>query len=82
MPRRHPLARPRVLERLVLQPRRVQSQLAPQRQQPLPARAYDVGHPLTAQRVTMKPNAAVEGETHPVAAAREFPRQALYEQEM
>src|SRR5439155_1164673 len=32
--------------------------------------------------VTMKPNAAVEGEAHPLAAAREFPVGWLYEQEM
>ena len=82
MPRRNPPVGPRVLEGLVLQPRRVQVQLAPQGQQPLLIRAHEVSHRLTAQRVAMKPNAAVEGETHPIAAAREFPRRALYEQEM
>jgi len=66
----------------VLEPCRVQAQLASQRQQPLLIRAHEVGHPLTVQRVAMKPNAAVEGETHPIAAAREFPGRALYEQEM
>jgi hypothetical protein len=32
-----------------------------------------VGHPLAAHLMPMKPNAAVEGEAHPLAAAREHP---------
>jgi hypothetical protein len=38
--------------------------------------AHQVRHRLVAQPVPMKPNAAVEGETQPIAAARELPERA------
>ena len=44
-----------------------------QRQQPLSIRTHEVRHRLVAQAVAMKPNAAVEGEAHPLAAALELP---------
>src|SRR5919197_4234084 len=80
MPRRHSLACPRILEGLVLQPRREQAQLPPHREQALPVGAHEVGHRLVAQCVAMQPNAAVEGEAHPLAAAREPAVGWLYEQ--
>src|SRR5947207_6740849 len=72
MPRRYPDSRPRVFERLVLQPRRLESEDRAEREQPLLVRAHQVHHRLPAQSVAMKPHAAVEGEAHPLAAACEF----------
>lgn len=43
-----------------------------QRQQSLPVRAHQMDHCCAAQPPAMKPNAAVEGEAHPLAAAREL----------
>ena len=37
-------------------------------------------HRLAVDAVPMKPNAAVQGETHPLAAALEFPIGRLYVQ--
>jgi hypothetical protein len=51
-----------------------------QRQQALPVRAHEVRHGLPAHAVTMKPNAAVEGEAHPLAAALELATWRRYEQ--
>ena len=41
-------------------------------QEALPVRAHEVRHRFAAHAVAMKPNAAVEGETHPLAAALEL----------
>jgi hypothetical protein len=41
-----------------------------------------VRHGLAVVIVSMKPDAAVEGEAHPLAAACKLPEGTLYEQEM
>src|SRR6266487_3301155 len=82
MPRRYPDSRPRVFQRLVLQPRRLESQDRAEREQPLLVRAHQVHHRLPAQSVAMKPHAAVEGEAHPLAAACEFTVRPVYWQVM
>lgn len=45
---------------------------ATQREQALPIRAHQMNHRFTAQPPAMQPNAAVEGVTHPLAAARKL----------
>src|SRR2546425_13012296 len=72
MPRRYPDSRPWVFQRLVLQPRRLESEDRAEGEQPLLVRAHQVHHRLPAKSVAMKPHAAVEGEAHPLAAACEF----------
>src|SRR5207248_9750185 len=72
VPRRHPDPCPRVLQRLVLQPRRFQRPGPAAREQPLLVRTHQVHHRLAPERVAMKPHAAVKGEAHPLAAACEF----------
>ena len=73
MPGRDPLTSARVLERLVLQPGGMQAEIAAQPEQPLLVATHQMRHRFAAERVPMKPNAAVEGETHSLAAAREIP---------
>src|SRR2546428_177883 len=82
MPRRNSLACPGILQGLVLQPLLAQSQLAAQREQAVAVRAHEMHHRLAPQPVAMKPNAAVQGEAHPLAAACELPVGALYWQRM
>src|SRR3989442_9909284 len=72
MPRRYPDSRPWVFQRLVLQPRRLESEDRAEGEQPLLVRAHQVHHRLPANSVAMKPHAAVKGEAHPLAAACEF----------
>lgn len=50
----------------------MQPQRPPQCHEAVPIRAHEVRHRLAVEMVPMKPNAAVEGEAHPLAAAREF----------
>src|SRR5437879_13289264 len=78
MPRRNSLACPGILQGLVLQPLLAQSQLAAQCEQPVAVRAHEMHHRLTPHPVAMKPNAAVQGEAHPLAEACELPVGALY----
>ena len=54
----------------------------PEGEQPFFVRAYEMGHRLVVDPMSMKPNAAVEGEAHPLAAACEFVAERAYEQEM
>ena len=82
MPRRHPDPCPRVFERLVLKPLRPQLQLAAEREQPFLVGADEVDHRLVADLMSMKPDAAVEGEAHPLAAALELPIEWTYWQVM
>src|SRR5206468_1318583 len=72
VPRRHALAGSRILQRLVLQPRRLHAQLASDGEQALLVGAHQMDHRLPAPPVPVKPNATVEGETHPLAAAFEL----------
>jgi hypothetical protein len=67
-----------ILEGLVLKPLGPQSEDAPQREQPFAIGAHHVRHRLAAHPMPVQPNAAVEGETHPLAAARELPIGTLY----
>jgi hypothetical protein len=62
-----------MLEGLVLQPASVKAERAPQRQQSFFVRAHQVDHRLVADLVAVKPNAAVQGEAHPLPAACELP---------
>src|SRR5207247_10759949 len=78
MPRRHPDSCAWVLERLVLQPRGVEPESGAEREQALFVGAHEVHHGLIAVAMPMKPHAAVEGEAHPLAAARELPVRLLY----
>jgi len=82
MPRRYPDSCPRVFEWLVLQPFRPELELAAEREQPLLVGADEVDHRLVADPMPMKPNAAVEGEAHPLAAAFELPIRPAYWQVM
>jgi hypothetical protein len=49
-----------------------------EREQPLLVRAHEMHHWLTTEAMPMKPNAAVKGEAHALAAARELPIGGLY----
>lgn len=80
VPRGHPLPRSGVLQGLVLQPFGAQAQRRREAQQAVPVGAHEVRHRRAAQLVPVKPNAAVEGETHALAAAQEFTVRALYVQ--
>src|SRR5947207_9708456 len=82
MPRGHPDPRPRVLERLVLQPLRPQPQLATEPEQPLLVGTHEMDHALAPHGVAVKPHAAVEGEAHPLAAACKLPIWRRYWQVM
>ncbi len=52
----------------------------PEREQSVPIRAHKVRHAVAVEPVPMKPNAAVEGEAHPLAAACELPVTLVYPQ--
>ena len=67
----------RVLERLVLEPAGLEPQRSAQLEEPFLVGAHEVHHGLFTDFVTVKPNAAVEGETHPLTAALEFPIRRL-----
>ena len=58
----------------------MQAQLPAHREQPFLIGADEVGHRLAAHAVAVKPNAAVEGEAHPLAAARKLLPGSFYEQ--
>jgi len=72
MPGLHADASVRVLERLVLEPASVKSQGSTQLEEPFLIGAHQVDHRLIVDFVAVKPNAAVQGEAHPVTAALEF----------
>ena len=78
MPCRHPDSCPGIFQRLVLQPLRLEPERRAEREQPLLVSAHEVHHRLATQGVAMKPHAAVEGEAHPLAAAREFTVRRVY----
>ena len=80
MPGLHTDPRVRVFERLVLEPAGVKPKSAAQLEQPFPICAHQVNHRLIVDLVAVKPNAAVEGEAHPLTAALEFPIRRLYVQ--
>jgi hypothetical protein len=82
MPCRDSNPRPRVFEGLVLEPLGPQVQLATERQQPFLVGTHEVDHGLVADPMPMKPDAAVEGEAHPLAAALELPIERTYWQVM
>ena len=82
MPGMYALTGAGVLEGFVLQPGRSQLQLAAQREQALAVGAHEVRHRLALQSVPVKPNAAVQGEAHPLAAACELAVGGAYEQEI
>src|SRR2546430_9638026 len=82
MPRGHLDPRPRVFERLVLQPLRPQPQLATEPEQPLLVGTHEMDHALAPHGVAVKPHAAVEGEAHPLAAACKLPIWRRYWQGM
>ena len=82
MPRRHPDSRPRVFQRFVLQPGRLEVEGRGEGEQPFFVPAHQVHHRLAPNRVAMKPHAAVEGEAHPLAAARELTVRRVYWQVM
>ena len=78
VPSRNSYACPGIFQRLVLQPLRLEPERRAEREQPLLVSAHEVHHRLAAHRVAMKPHAAVEGEAHPLAAAREFTVRRVY----
>lgn len=80
MPRRNPHTGVRILEGLVLQPPRVKSEGPTQLEEPVFVRADEVDHRLIVDLMAMKPNAAVEGESHPLTAALEFTIWRIYVQ--
>ena len=59
-----------------------EAQLTREGEQPLLVRADKMDHRLVVDAMAVKPNAAIEGEAHPIAAAREFLVGTVYEQEM
>jgi len=63
-----------------LQPDGMEAERLPEREQSVPIRAHEVRHAVAVESVPMKPNAAVEGEAHPLAAARELPVALVYPQ--
>jgi len=82
MPRGHALPGARIFEGFVLQPGGMQPQLATDREQPGSVTRYEVRHRFAAQSIAMKPNAAVEGEAHPLAAAFKLSPKFCYWQVM
>lgn len=82
MPRRYSDPCPWVFERLVLEPLGPQLQLATERKEPFLVGTHEVDHRLVADPMPMKPDAAVEGEAHPLAAALELPIERTYWQVM
>jgi len=78
MPCRYSDSRPWVFQRLALQPLRAQLQSAAEREQSLPVRAHEMHHRLAPHPVPVKPDAAVEGEAHPLTAACELTVGRLY----
>jgi len=72
MPRGHASPGARILERFVLQPRRMEPKGAAQLEQAFLVGTHQVRHRLFADFMVMKPHAAVEGEAHPLAAACEL----------
>jgi len=80
MPRLHARAGARILERLVLQPCRLEPEYPTHIEQSGPIRAHQVNHRLATIAPALKPNAAVEGEDHALAAARELLPGPLYVQ--
>src|SRR2546430_17668059 len=73
MPRGHLDPRPRVFERLVLQPLRPQPQLATEPEQPLLVGTHEMDHALAPHGVAVKAHAPVAGGAHPLAAGGELP---------
>ena len=82
MPGGHSNPRVRILERLVLKPAWMESQLAPEREQPFLVGTDQVDHRLVIDLVAMKPNAAAQGEAHPLATASKLGVRRLYVQVM
>jgi hypothetical protein len=72
MPRRHPDTRAGILERLVLEPLRAKSEHRAHGQETFAVRADEMHHGLAPEPPPVKPNAAVEGEAKPIAAAHEL----------
>ena len=61
---------------------RAEPESPPEGEQPFFVRAHEMSHRLVVDPMSMKPNAAVEGKAHPLAAACEFVVKRAYEQEM
>lgn len=80
MPGRNPRAGVRIFEGLVLQPPCVKSECPTQLEEPFFVGADEVNHRLTVDLMAMKPNAAVQGESHPLTAALEFTIGLVYVQ--
>jgi hypothetical protein len=72
VPRLHADPRVRILKGLVLQPAGVKSQRSTQLEEPLFIGAHQVDHRFIADLMAVKPNAAVQGEAHPLTTAFEF----------
>ena len=73
-----PLPGSRILEGFVLQPRRPEAERPADGEESLLVRADEMSHRFIADAPAMKPNAAVEGEAHPLAAAFEFTPGSTY----
>src|SRR2546430_10790826 len=73
MPRGHLDPRPRVFERLVLQPLRPQPQLATEPEQPLLVGTHEMDHALAPHGVAVKPPPARAGGDPPPPAAWKIP---------
>jgi len=58
----------------------MEAERLPDREQSVPIRAHEVRHAVAVESVPMKPNAAVEGEAHPLAAACELSVTLVYPQ--
>lgn len=56
-----------------MQPPRVKSECPTKLEEPFFVGADEVNHGLIVDLMAMKPNAAVQGESHPLTAALEFP---------
>jgi len=66
-----------VFERLVLEPRRVQTQLPSRLQQGVPIGRDQVSHPLAAQHEGMQPQTPIQGVGHAIPPPGEqLPRHA------
>ena len=80
MPGRNPHAGVRIFEGLVLQPPCVKSEYPAKLEESFFVGADEVNHRLIVDLVAMKPNAAVQGESHPLTAALEFTIGRIYVQ--
>ena len=80
MPGFDPPTRPGILQGLVLEPVRIESETVTDEQEGFPAGADEVNHRLIVNDVTVEPHASIHRVDHPLAPPRERSDQLRQEQ--